>query len=133
MAAVEASLAQSASTSLALRPRRRRQRCSESQQDEILCSLLREPQVARRRSLVVVSSAAYGAPDRAKQDEDQPDHQEDDPDYPQDGDLGDESDYQQDDAESDHSFSSPAIAVSASTEQVVGFCPLALGLGLRSL
>jgi hypothetical protein len=37
--------------------------------------------------------------------EDQSDDQEDDPNRPQNGNLGDQSDYQQDDAQSDHPFS----------------------------
>jgi hypothetical protein len=54
-----------------------------------------------------VSSPADGTPYGAKQNEDQSDDQEDDPNHPQNGDLGDESDYQQDEAQSDHLFSLP--------------------------
>jgi hypothetical protein len=49
-----------------------------------------------------VSSPADGTPQGTKHNQNQPDDYEDDPDRPQNGDLGDESDYEQNDAQSDH-------------------------------
>ena len=60
---------------------------------------LREGETATSRDagLVVVSSAADGTPQGAEHKQNQTDDDEDDPDRPQNGDLGDEADYEQDD------------------------------------
>jgi hypothetical protein len=86
-------------------PRKRREaRTRRAGRGRARCGWSR-PVALGRRSSVVVSSPADGTAYGAKQNEDQSDDQEDDPNHPQNGDLGDESDYQQDDAQSDHSFS----------------------------
>jgi hypothetical protein len=51
-----------------------------------------------------VSSSADGTPHRAKQSENQSDDQDDDPDRSQNRDLRDKPDYQQHNAEDDHSL-----------------------------
>src|SRR5450755_2223343 len=88
-------------------PRKRREaRTRRAGRGRARCGWREEQAVALgRRSSVVVSSPADGTAYGAKQNEDQSDDQEDDPNHPQNGDLGDETDYQQDDAQSDHSFS----------------------------
>jgi hypothetical protein len=78
----------------------------EQAEDEPLAAGLRSrPSISGGGRSVVVSSPADGTPHGAKQNEDQSDDQEDDPNHPQNGDLGDESDNQQDEAQSDHLFS----------------------------
>jgi hypothetical protein len=54
------------------------------------------------RTSVIVAPSTHGTSHRSKHHQDQADNHEDNPDAPQNGNLCDESDYQQDDAKDDH-------------------------------
>src|ERR1022692_565707 len=65
------------------------------------------------RTSVVVAPPAHGTSHGSKHHQDQADNDENNPDAPQNGNLCDESDYQQDDAEDDHLYARKRHSTSA--------------------